>query len=209
MDRKTGIILLALLAWGSAWAKPSTTQVQDYFSGLRSLQANFVQQVYNAKGRLLEQSSGTMFMKKPGQFRWDYKKPSVNEIVADGRRLWMYDKELEQVTVQPMNKAMNSTPLALLSGKEPLQKSFSIRILGSRKNQNLYELVPRKKSDESQFKALRILFKNNELRRLELEDMLGQRTRISLSQLKRNSRLSSSLFRFTPPKGVDVIGNPG
>lgn len=186
-------------------AASSQSLVQRYFEELESLEANFVQQVFDENARLLEESSGRMYMRKPGQFRWDYGEPSNQLIVADGERLWLYDKELEQVTVRKLGQALSATPLALLSGAAPLEDAFKINEVGKRKGLHWYELRPKKQ--QSEFDLVRIAFRHDALSIIELEDAFNQRTRLNFEELQRNIPINIELLQFTPPPGVDVVGD--
>ncbi len=199
------ILLLGLLLMTSAvWGAPS--QVKSYFQDLQSLETEFQQSVFDADARLLETSSGRMLMQKPGRFRWDYHEPYEQLIVADGDRLWHYDSDLEQVTVRRLNKALNATPLALLSGAAPLEEAFSIEKGPKEKGMQWYVLHPH--DTQSDFKTLRVAFdQNRDLKAIELEDAFSQRTRLSFQGLQRNVTIDPGLLRFVPPVGVDVVGD--
>ena len=186
-------------------AAQNNTLVQRYFSGLQSLRADFVQTVFDDQGRLLQASSGRMHMQRPGRFSWDYTEPYPQLIVADGERVWLYDSELAQVTVKLMDKALDATPLALLSGAAPIEKAFTIKDRGRRNGLQWFELNPREPSAE--FSALWVGFDGETLRTIELEDAFGQRTRISFENLERNVDLDPALFVFVPPPGVDIVGD--
>jgi outer membrane lipoprotein carrier protein len=197
-----GFILSSLALVNAA---PTPSPVQRYFEGLESLEADFVQQVFDENARLLEESSGRMYMRKPGQFRWDYKEPTDQLIVADGKRLWLYDKELEQVTVRKLDQALSTTPLALLSGAAPLEDAFNINDAGKQNGLHWYELRPKKQ--QSEFELVRIAFRGDALSSIELEDAFNQRTRLSFEALQRNIPIDAELLQFTPPPGVDVVGD--
>ncbi len=203
--RQTRFFILSLLLAPSVWAAPS--QVQRYFQDLQSLRADFVQRVYDERSRVVQSSSGRMLMQKPGKFRWNYQTPAEQIIVADGDRLWAYDVDLAQVTVRKLDKALSSTPLALLSGAAPIEETFTV---GSARNQDgltWYELTP--KQPQQEFRLLRVAFKGDLLVSLELEDGFGQRTRLDFQKLERNPTLDPALLKFTPPPGVDVVGDAG
>lgn len=193
--------LLALTANGA----PADAQVRNYFYSLRSLQADFVQTIFDEKGRTLETSKGRMYMQKPGRFRWDYKEPATQLIVADGQRMWLYDKELQQVTVRLLDQALTATPLALLSGAAPIEEAFTVTNSSRRDGLQWYELRP--KQEQPEFKLLRVAFDGNALKIIELEDAFNQRTRLSFEQLQPNAAIDPNLLRFVPPKGVDVVGD--
>ena len=177
----------------------------EFFDGLHSLQANFTQSVFDENGQELERSSGEMYMQRPGKFRWEYREPYSQLIVADGERVWLYDRDLEQITVRHMADALSSAPLAMLGDESPLDTSFIITALGQRDGLEWFRLQPKQQDTEVSF--IRLGFQGEVLQNIEAEDNLRRLTRIELSQAKRNPGLLSNLFDFTPPPGVDVIGD--
>ncbi|CDH43257.1 putative Outer-membrane lipoprotein carrier protein [Candidatus Contendobacter odensis Run_B_J11] len=195
-------LLLALPA-GAATSSP----VQRYFQNLQSLRADFIQRVFDEQSRVMQTSSGQMLMQKPGKFRWDYRTPAEQIIVADGERLWAYDVGLAQVTVRKLDRALASTPLALLSGVAPIEETFTVGGVRNRDGLDWYELTP--KQPQPEFRLLRVAFKGETLVSLELEDSFGQRTRLDFQKLERNPTLDPALLKFTPPPGVDVVGDKG
>jgi len=198
------ILLLILPLARPAWA---ATPVQRYFQDLQSLRADFIQRVYDERARVVQSSSGQMVMRKPGQFRWDYRTPAEQIIVADGERLWAYDVDLAQVTVRKLDTALSATPLALLSGAAPIEDTFEVGNVQIRDGLDWYDLTP--KQPQPEFRLLRVAFKNQTLVTLELEDGFGQRTRLDFQKLERNPTLDPALLKFTPPPGVDVVGDAG
>ena len=152
----------------------------------------------------VEKASGRLYLQKPGRFRWDYRQPSEQLIVSDGSNVWLFDKELEQVTVKPIDESLATTPALLLAGKSSVAESFTISEAGSRDGVDWILLVP--KRTDTDFVEFRLGFAGGELRAMELKDKLQQATRIEFSDVERNARLASDLFTFKPPVGVDVIG---
>lgn len=196
-----------LLILGLCWmqlAQADVGQVERYFKGLESLSADFVQTIYDEHGKTIEQASGRMYMERPRRFRWDYQRPYRQLVVADGTRVWLYDESLQQITVEPLDKALGATPLALLSGSKALSKVFTIQPLQAQGQLSWYELRPHQPQQQLQF--LRLGFFDNQLRVLEMDDALQRRTRIALDHVERNPKLDAALFHFTPPPGVDVVG---
>lgn len=188
----------------AAVGEQSESVVQRYFRNLQSLRADFVQTVFDDQSRLIQTSSGRMLMQKPGRFRWDYQEPYPQVIVADGERLWLYDKELEQVTVRPLEQALTATPLALLSGVAPIEEAFIVGDQLQRADMQWYALYPR--VEQPEFKVLRVGFKSGKLDMIELEDAFNQLTRLSFEDLEPNADIDPRQLRFVPPPGVDVIG---
>jgi len=175
--------------------------VQQFFSGLHTLQADFDQQVVDSNQRLQQSSQGHMWIMRPGRFRWDYETPYRQQLIADGERLWSYDEDLEQVTVQVAAEVLTATPAMLLSGDRPLEEVFSIESSGPQSVQ----LTPR--SDDSNVTGLQLHFAGGELRSIEAQDTFGNTTTFSFSKLERNPALQPELFRFEPPAGADVVGD--
>lgn len=198
------VLLIVLSLSGLIPAHADVAQVEAYFAGLKALSADFSQTVYDAHGKVVEQASGHMYMERPRRFRWEYRKPYPQLVVADGERVWLYDKSLQQITVEPLDKALGATPLALLSGAEGLSKVFKIRAMAAKGQLSWYQLSPRVKQQRLQ--ALRVGFDAGQLRVLEMGDALNRRTRIALDHVQRNPNLNPDLFHFTPPPGVDVVG---
>jgi outer membrane lipoprotein carrier protein len=206
MRRQWLLLIGILLLMPPVWAA-SPAQVQRYFQDLRTLRADFIQRVFDERSQLVQSSSGQMLMQKPGTFLWDYRTPAGQVIVADGERLWTYDVDLAQVTVRKLDQALSSTPLALLSGAAPIEDSFAVGNVRQQDGLNWYDLTPRQPQPE--FRLLRVAFKGDALVSLELEDGFGQRTRLDFQKLERNPALDPTLLKFTPPPGVDVVGDAG
>ena len=199
------IVLLSLLGLLTG-AEAAQSLVTGYFRDLQSLETDFVQSVFDADSQLIESSSGHMLMQKPGRFRWDYRQPYEQLIVADGDRIWHYDSDLEQVTVRRLDRALSATPLALLSGAAPLEDAFTIE--DGRKDQGLQWYVLRPRDTQSDFRVLRIAFDaNRDLKAIELEDAFKQRTQLNFQALRRDVAIDPALLRFVPPPGVDVVGD--
>ncbi|MFO1371678.1 MAG: outer membrane lipoprotein chaperone LolA [Candidatus Competibacteraceae bacterium] len=206
MIRQLIVMMLGLLLALPAQAAPQAP-VQRYFRDLQALRADFIQRVFDEHSRVLQTSSGRMLMQKPGKFRWDYRTPAEQIIVADGERLWAYDVDLAQVTVRKLDKALSSTPLALLSGAAPIEETFDVGSVRRQDGLEWYDLTP--KQPQAEFRFLRVAFKGDTLVSLELEDSFGQHTRLDFQKLERNPTLDPALLKFTPPPGVDVVGDAG
>lgn len=198
------IYLLALLS--AAALADTTADVEGYFAELDTLQADFAQTVYDEQGRRLEQSAGTLYMQRPLRLRWVYHAPYEQLMVADGRRLWLYDPSLEQVTVQFLDQTLETTPLALLSGAQPLAELFTIRRLDGSGRLQWYQLRPRH-AETAEVSTLRLAFADGELEVLEIEDGFRRRTRLALADVQFNPELAPDLFRFEPPAQADVVGD--
>lgn len=193
------------LVMALACAAASAVDVaQQFFAGLKTLAADFEQTVYDADGVQIQQTRGSLFIARPDRFRWDYLQPFHQLIIADGRKIWLYDEDLEQVTVKPLQQALTSTPALLLSSDKPLTDSFSIETLPTKNNLSWVRLVPRSK--DTTFANIDLAFASNQLAQMELHDSLGNTTVILFDKLRRNIAIAERQFEFTPPPGVDVVG---
>ncbi len=199
-------LLLTLLI--GLWITPvgagnEATVLSRYLEGLTTLKAAFQQELIDESGVTRERSHGTFYLHRPGKFRWEYDRPYQQSIVGDGQRVWIYDKDLEQVTVKPVGTALGSTPALLLGGKVDLKEEFVVTERGEQGGISVLHLKP--KRDEGQYTGIRLGFEGSMLRMMELRDNFGQTTRIRFVTQNRNAAIDPSLFVFTPPPGVDVI----
>ena len=176
--------------------------LDNFLRNLDSLQAYFVQKLYSEEGRLMETSLGRMQMQRPNKFRWNYQHPYSQLIVADGKSVWIYDSDLEQVTLKTLDKALGKTPAFLLSSNRRIEADYYVTQLSSKVGKR-FKLIP--KDAQAQFDSMQMHLSGKTLLGLELIDNLGQKTFITFSQVKRNPRLAQELFIFTPPAGVDII----
>lgn len=178
--------------------------LQAYYRDVKSLRGEFVQTTRDEAGNAVEESSGELVIQRPDRFRWDYRQPYEQLVVADGRRLWVYDVELEQATVRPLGEALRSGPALLLSGDyASLETAFRIADEGD----GWVRLTPQ--SDEWDFQSLRIKLENNVPRVLIVETGFGQTTELELDELETNPQVNPARFAFQPPAGVDVISASG
>ncbi len=199
---------LFLLLFASAiQADSGPGYVQDFFNELRTLQADFDQQVVDSENNIQQSSQGHMWIKRPGRFRWDYETPYRQQIVADGERLWSYDEDLEQVTVQKVTEVLTSTPAMLLSGDQPLEDVFIIEERPSGNSGRQVLLTP--KSADSNVTAITLYFDAGTLVRIQALDSFGNTTTFSFTNLERNRELDPRIFRFIPPANADVVGDAG
>ncbi len=182
----------------------SVDSLRAFVRETQTVRANFAQTVLDRNGRSVSQASGVMAFSRPGKFRWTYDKPYEQLIVGDGVRLWIFDKDLNQVTVRKLDEALGSSPAALLAGNNEIEKFFSLSEVASRDGLDWLEASP--KSKDTMFAAVRMGFAGNTLKQMELKDSFGQTTVIRFDKLERNPRLPVGQFKFAPPKGADVIG---
>lgn len=175
----------------------------DYLKGLNTLSSDFEQVTFNADHSAMAESSGAFYLKRPGKFRWEYRKPGEQIIVADGDRVYVYDVELEQVSHQDQTKALAGTPALLLAGGEPVDREFSVKDLPSSDGLAWVELRP--KAQDTEVQSIQIGFEGEDLRTLIMEDGFGQVTRLLFSGTKRNPNLKDGLFRLKPNKATDIL----
>lgn len=197
-------IFIALLLTLSTTVLSQTPEevLQTKLNGIRSMAASFKQSV-KAKHRLVSRSSGTMALQRPGRFRWQTVDPMAQLMVADGQRIWVYDKDLEQVTVKKQQKGLGGTAALFLSGYDnTVTRDFHVSLTRVG-NELVFDL--KSKSAKASFQRVKMMFRQNNLIGLELYDQLGQVTTVRLSQIKLNPKLAAHLFQFKPPKGVDVV----
>ncbi|MFN2308556.1 MAG: outer membrane lipoprotein chaperone LolA [Gammaproteobacteria bacterium] len=196
----------ALLLWAVAAAVPAAeSSLECFFRDLDSLSAAFEQTLYDAQGQVMQSAVGRVSIQRPGRFRWDYTAPNQQLVLGDGARLWTYDAELEQATVKPQDATLAGTPALLLSAQQPPSALFDIQALAPRDAEQWYALTPH--AQDTQFSQLRLGFRDDVLVAMELIDAFEQLTQIRFSDLQRNVPLAAGLFDFTPPDGVDVIGD--
>lgn len=179
-------------------------QLESFIQDIETFEADFEQTLYDSDSEPLQKSIGTIQLKRPGKFVWTYFSPEEQQIVADGERIWMYDKDLEQVTVNSIRDRIAGTPLVLLMRAAPLDDSFSITELGSSDGVNWVELTP--KADSSDFEQVFIGLNSDGLAAMELRDNFGQATQIIFTDFNAGVDLADALFEFIVPEGVDVIG---
>ena len=196
--------LLAASIGQAAYADTARERLDSFFTDVKSLKGTFTQQVFDKKGAVTQNSSGDLYLSRPGRFRWVYKTPEPQEMIGDGKNVWIYDKDLEQVTVKPVNQAVSNTPIAILTRLDPPGNQFNVQEIQGGSGLDWHQLVPKQANRDFKYIQLGLDTAGN-LKRMVLFDQLGQRTEISLNA-QNNVLISGSTFYFSPPRGVDVIG---
>ncbi len=199
-------LLLALAAVHQTIASPAT-DVDKYLAGLATWSADFTQTIDDGHGKIMRSAAGKLYLQKPGRFRWDYSQPSEQLILADGKQIWFYDKDLQQANVRNMDATLSSTPAVLLSGGGSVSSQFDVTALPPDGGLEWYQLIP--KHPETDFQLVRIGFRQGQLASMFLADKLNQVTQLTFTNPKRNAKFAADLFTFVPPPGVDVIGRGG
>jgi outer membrane lipoprotein carrier protein len=200
------LLLLFLYALASpAFAGDGPERLRAFHEQVRSMRAEFQQSVFDEDARPLDNASGMVYIQRPGRFRWDYTEPYPQEIVGDGEKVWIYDSDLEQVTVRPLGDALGDTPVMLLSSDRPVEQSFDVRAIEGPDGYEWAALTPL--GEQLSFTEIRLGFDGDTLRVMELTDAFGQLTRLRFVNVERNPDLAPSLFLFTPPEGADIFSN--
>lgn len=194
-----GAALLAAQAAGAG----ALQELKDFTRGGQAFFATFVQSVYGAEGELMRESTGEVSLSPPVKFRWDYATPFKQELVSNGETLWLYDEDLQQVTVRSAAQALANSPILLLTGEVSFEDEFAIRELGERDGLDWVELKPL--DEEADFEAIYAALDSAGLRVLDMRDKLGQSTQIQFENLQLSERLNPALFEFVVPAGVDVV----
>ena len=186
--------------------KKSTGEVylEKFLVNTQTLEADFQQTLRTHDGEVLQQTEGKFYLDRPGKFRWNYQSPYEQIIVSDGQRIWIYDVELQQVTVQKQTAGLPATPMALLEDSSKLYQSFNVFPLDEQNG--VYRLKLQSKTKESDFAEIVVGLDDKGLRFMQLHDQFEQVTDIVFSGILTNTKLSKDIFEFIPPEGVDVFG---
>jgi len=210
LGRLAGAMLMVLAGFLGAAAVSASpaSDVEKYLNGLASWSADFEQTIDDGRGNVLRSAAGRLYLQRPGKFRWDYSQPSEQLVLADGKQIWFYDKDLSQANVRDMDTSLASTPASLLSGSASVSAQFNVTSMPPSAGLQWFQLIP--KHADTDFQLVRIGFnKNGELASMFLADKLNQITQLTFSNSKRNDSFAPDLFSFVPPPGVDVIGRGG
>lgn len=202
-------VILILAVVNSSWAQESADGrqlMEDFVNNIRTMSGRFEQQLVDADNIVVDESSGTIEIQKPGKFRWTYLEPYEQILVADGLNVWSYDVELEQVTVKPQAEVLASTPALLFGGSQNVLEDFDY--IGSFTERDTVWVRLRPKSTENGFTRVELGFNDAKLSRMIFSDNLGQTTLIALFDLSLNQDIDEHRFSFSPPEDVDVVGRP-
>ena len=200
-------LILALLAATSAVADEAEKRLVEALKNMDNLSASFRQTLRDEDKNIVQQSRGTLALQRPGKFVWKYVEPFEQQIVADGTELWIYDVELEQVTVKPMDESISNAPIMILMKQSDIGDQFEIREVGQRKYLYWIELRPR--VGDLEYTDIYIGLEDGQVKAMELQDRFGQSTQIVFENLRVGVVHDPATFRFVPPPGVDVYGVGG
>ena len=204
-NRNMLFLILALLIWPLALpAQTATEQMRAFYEEARSFEAFFVQEVLDEEMERVQLAEGRVWLRRPDHFRWEYSAPYEQVIVGDGQKLRMYDVDLAQITVRPIDKALASTPVMLLAGGVELSEQFEVEDLGELGRLQWVRILP--EEADTDFEDVRLGFGDDGLEAMELIDSFGQTTRIRFAEMRFNHAIDDERFRLEVPEGVDVVG---
>ncbi|MGH8445868.1 MAG: outer membrane lipoprotein chaperone LolA [Solimonas sp.] len=197
--------LLAGLFAAAAQAGPADDALKRFIDGAQTLSARFEQTQVDEHGEVLAQRSGQFDLSRPGRFRWRYDKPYEQLMICDGVKIWNYEPDLAQVTVRSADQVLKGTPAALLAQKSLLGDAFAVESGGQKDGADIVKLKPKGGETNSDFQSIELWLKAGVPQRMKFFDALGGNTDIRFSDVKTGVKLDAALFRFTPPKGTEVI----
>jgi len=185
-------------------AAASLERFQSFVRSTQSAKADFEQKVYDRNQKLVQESKGSFSFVRPGKFRWAFSKPYAQLIVGDGEKVWVHDEDLNQVTVRKLTHALGATPAALISGSADVEQSFVFSDAGEKEGLQWLDAKPKEK--DAGFERIRMGFGASGIDAMELVDQFGQTTKLRFTNVQKNPKLDPGTFRFTPPKGADLLG---
>lgn len=203
MNRLVAPILAVFLLLALKVQADPLQDLERYFFSVNSLEGRFVQETRDEDGRLLERSEGTLALQRPNRFHWHYQTPFEQDLLADGERLWVYDRDLEQISVRPLDEVLGSGPALMLSGEfQTLEEQFDLT-----EDDGWIRLAPRDAGWE--VSEVRLQMEAGLPKRVLVKDGLGQTNELVLEGVRENVGFGRDRFRFEIPEGVDVIGDTG
>ena len=207
MLRTARYAILATALFATTALAGARDELKTFTTGLKGLDGQFTQKVYDGGGKLKETSNGRVALSAPRLFRWEYNAPYEQLIVADGKQVWVYDPDLQQATVREQGIEEENSPLAALIDPSKLDRQFKVAEAAGQGGVQWLTLTP-KNEGEASFQTARLAFANGTLVSMEVKDAVGQRTEIRFSGWKRNPAFATGTFKYAPAKGVDVVGGP-
>ena len=202
---RTLTIMVMSLSLPAMAVTSGSERLNTFVKTVMTFQAKFTQTVLDPQGQVMEKAEGLFILQRPGKFRWNYKEPYPQMIVADGKNIWFYDVDLEQVSVTPQQEALADTPATLLSGDSLPEDKYLLSELPSEDGLAWVELTP--KDTESNFQTVTLAFDRQSLRQMIMKDSFDQQTRLVFTQTVENPIILQDIFAFIAPEGVDVVGD--
>ena len=204
MNKLKAALLSCLLILPLAAQADGVSSLKKFYDETHAVKADFHQIVTDKQGQKIQEVYGEMQLKRPNKFRWDYHKPFDQQIISDGKQVWLYDTELAQVSVRELSKALGSSPAALLAGDDSLDKNF--KLVNAYRKDGLDWVSTNPKDSDTGFNKISLAFKNDVLQEMDMIDSFGHQTKILFSNVVHNPVIEPKTFLFQPPKGVDVVG---
>lgn len=199
------VLLVSIVQASQASASQNRT-LNDFFSRTQSLQADFDQMVMNSRGKVLEQSHGNLVISRPDKFILDYQTPVEQKYISNGKTIWIYDVELEQVNIKPLDEQVGDSPALLLSSNDNIYKYYQVDNVSMRKPDGLNWIQLKALNEDMTFERVLLAFKNHILMRMRMYDSFGQITELKFSNISVNKPFAARQFDFEPPADVDIIG---
>ncbi len=204
MKQFLGNVLLVVSLFSSTAFAGGVNSLKAFYHDTDAMRAKFVQAVTDSQGEVIQEVEGTMQLQRPNKFRWDYHKPYEQQIISDGKEVFLYDTDLEQVTVRSLNQTLGTSPASLLAGGADVENSFDLKDIKGQDGLDWVEALP--KGEDSGYERILLGFKGSDLRKMELLDSFKNTTSIAFSAVERNPKLETADFLFKTPEGVDVVG---
>ena len=201
--KKLFLTLLFSFQINFVYADSDKDPLQDFLTNFSSLESKFIQQLINEEGEVLEKSEGILQLQQPGKFNWTYQTPYAQKIISNGDVIWVFDEDLEQLTIRDMGNELDETPAGIILGNNNIEQHFVQVDMGVIEGFDWIELTP--KNLETQYRNIRIGFDDSQLGMMIIVDNLGQTTRIDFIDVIKNSEIAPSIFEFEIPADVDVI----
>ena len=204
MNKLKAALLSCLLILPLAANADGVSSLKKFYDETHAVKADFHQIVTDKQGQKIQEVYGEMQLKRPNKFRWDYHKPFEQQIISDGKQVWLYDTELAQVSVRELSKALGSSPAALLAGDDSLDKNF--KLVNAFRKDGLDWVSTNPKDSDTGFNKISLAFKNDVLQEMDMIDSFGHQTKNLFSNVVHNPVIEPKSFLFKPPPGVDVVG---
>jgi len=195
--QKLIVVILALAVSQIAVAGSGKARLEKLLRNTKSIKANFTQTVISKSRDQAAHAQGILYIKRPKYFRWDYQAPYKQSIIADGKRVWVWEPDIEQVSTMMQDAALKNTPAVALMGGEKLDKQFKIKDLKRRHGLDWVQLIPKEKG--GQFTLITLGLDSKGLKLMEMESKSGQVSRFHFTEIVNNAKISKSKFKFTPP----------
>ncbi len=197
------VLLLVLLFSQVALAGAGKAKLEKLLRNTKSVKANFTQTVISKSRDRASHAQGTLYIKRPKNFRWDYEVPYKQNIIADGTRVWVYEPDIEQVSTMMQKAALRGTPAVALMGGEKLDKQFKLKELKRRHGLDWVQLTPR--DDDAQFTRILLALDKKGLKLMEMVDKKGVTSRFHFTEIVHGAKFPKDLFKFTPPDAQDLF----